>query len=315
MNKPVIIISSCLLGNNVRYDGGNTHDQWITEKLPTYFALKPICPELKMGMGVPRESVNLILMPDGTTKMLGSKSKIDHTSNAELTAKLIIAEDLEGVSGVILQKKSPSCGIERVKLYNQKFEPLFTMKSTEKNRGIFAQELISAHPLMPKIDSGRLYDELERENFLRKVMCYYRFQQLDKSMKALQDFHARYKFIIMEYHQNLLKKLGNIAANSDKKAANIVYNQYAECLFLGMNKIPTKKSRTNVFYHLIGFFKHELEANEKIIIHQMIDDYNKGILPYMVPFKMLELLIVKHQQYYLKNHYYLDQYPKELRTA
>ncbi len=314
MKKPIIVISSCLLGNNVRHDGGNTHDSFITQKLAEFFELKPICPEVKMGMGVPREAVNLILMKDGSKKMLGVKSKTDHTETAYNVSNEIIQEDLNDVSGVILQKKSPSCGIERVKLYNENFEAIFAMKNTEKNRGIFAQELMIQKPLIPTIDSGRLFDPEERENFLRKTFCYFRFKNLDGSAKALQDFHARYKFVILEYHQDLLKKLGNIAANSSNSPMDQVYARYQEKLFSSMHLFPSKKSRTNVFYHLLGFFKNELELTEKEIIHQMISDYNSGIVPYAVPFKMLEFLIIKHQQYYLKNHYYLDQYPKLLQV-
>jgi uncharacterized protein YbgA (DUF1722 family)/uncharacterized protein YbbK (DUF523 family) len=315
MNTPIIVVSSCILGNNVRYDGGNTLDRFVSDKLPKFFEIRPICPELKMGLGIPREPVNLVLTSNGETKMMGSKSKIDHTSNALSTSDTILNDEFNNVCGVILQKKSPSCGLERVKLYNEKSEVIFTMKQTPKNRGIFAQKLMDTYPFIPAIDSGRLFDTDERENFLRRVYCYYRFRNLDGSIRALQDFHARYKFVIMEYHQEVMRKLGNIAANSKNIEASLVYESYKETLFLEMQKIPTKKSRTNVFYHLIGFFKNELAATEKQVIHQMIADYNAGILPYMVPHKMLEFLIIKHQQYYLKNHYYLDQYPKELRDA
>ena len=163
------------------------------------------------------------------------------------------------------------------------------------------------------IDSGRFFDGEERENFLRRVMCHYRFFKLDGTINSLQNFHARYKFVIMEHSQDQMRKLGHLAGNSQKRFESEVYQEYAEILFTTLKKIPTRKSKTNVYYHLIGFFKDLLEKNEKDIIHQMIEDYNKEILPYIVPQKMLELLINKHQQYYLKNHYYLDQFPKELR--
>jgi uncharacterized protein YbgA (DUF1722 family) len=111
-----------------------------------------------------------------------------------------------------------------------------------------------------------------------------------------------------------MRKLGKLAANSHNDEANIVYQKYSELLFATIRKIPSVKSRTNVFYHLIGFFKNELDSTEKNVIHQMIADYNLGLVPYLVPKKMLEYLINKHQQYYLKNHYYLDQFPKELQV-
>lgn len=313
MEKPQILISSCILGNNVRYDGANKLDTWVATKLSQYFILKGVCPEMQMGLGVPREPVNLVQKSAGDIRMISLKTKIDHTENALQVSKSIIQNDLENVSGAILQKKSPSCGVERVKLYNENNDVMLTSK-TNPNRGIFAKTLLENCPMLPIIDSGRLFDDNEKENFLRRVVCYHRFHLLDGKIKSLQDFHARYKFVIMEHSQEAMRQLGNIAANSKNTPADEVYKVYSQLLFLTMQKIPTSKSRTNVYFHLIGFFKNELEKTEKEIIHQMITDYNKGILPYVVPLKMLEFLISKHQQYYLKNHYFLDQFPKELRA-
>jgi uncharacterized protein YbbK (DUF523 family) len=311
MDKPKILISSCILGNNVRYDGGNKLDSFVTSRLALYFNFVSVCPEVQMGMSIPREAVNLQLSKTGEIKMIGSKSKTDYTSSALNTSQDIIDHNLSEVCGAILQKKSPSCGAERVKLFNEKEEELYTMKTTPKNRGIFADMLITQRSLLPVIDSGRFFDKNERENFLRRVMCYHRFSKLDGSVRALQDFHARYKFIIMEHDQGKLKVLGNIAANRDHDVSE-AYKTYAELLFATLGKIPTRKSRTNVFYHLMGFFKNDLPSDEKKVIHQMIADYNAAILPYLVPLKMLEYLIDKYQHVYLKNHYFLNQFPKEL---
>lgn len=301
------------MGNNVRYDGQNTKDSWLTDQLGKHFELMPVCPELNMGMGVPREPVNLILDKNGKIQMISIKTKINYTEKAFDISQQIANEYANQIYGIILQKKSPSCGIERVKLYNENDEQMFNLKNTEKNRGLFASFMLQHFPNIPAIDSGRLYDDGEKENFLRQVMCYFRFKQLDGSIKSLQDFHARYKFVIMEHHQDAMRKLGNIAANSKNVLAAEVYTHYENLLFSTLKKLPSVKSRTNVFYHLIGFFKNELEASEKNVIHQMIADYNQGLVPYLVPKKMLEYLINKHQQYYLKNHYYLDQFPKELQ--
>jgi len=311
MDKPKILISSCILGNNVRYDGGNKLDSFVTLRLALYFNFVSVCPEVQMGMSVPREAVNLQLTKSGDVKMIGSKSKTDYTASAVNTSQDIIDHNVNEVCGAILQKKSPSCGVERVKLFNEKEEELYTMKTTPKNRGIFANMLINQRPMLPVIDSGRFFDKNERENFLRRVMCYHRFSKLDGSVRALQDFHARYKFIIMEHDQDKMKVLGNIAANRDHDTSE-AYKAYSELLFATLSKLPTRKSRTNVFYHLMGFFKHDLLPDEKKIIHQMIADYNAAILPYLVPLKMLEYLIDKYQHVYLKNHYFLNQFPKEL---
>jgi len=313
MSKPVIAISSCILGNNVRYDGGNTYDEWIAKNMGLEFNLRAICPEVAMGMPIPREAVNLVLGEDGQRRMMGNKTHTDHTENALKTSEKIINDQLNDVSGVILQKKSPSCGVERVKLYNHKYELQITEKNSPKHRGLFANALLEAKPLLPIIENGRLFDKEERENFLRRVMCYFRFNQLDGSIHGLSNFHARYKFVIMEHNQENMRKLGNIAANSKKYSSEIVYNDYAELLFTTLKIIPSRKSQTNVFQHLLGFFKNEIDSNEKKMIHQMIMDFHAGHLPYLVPMKMIDFLINKYQQYYLKNHYYLDQFPSNLR--
>lgn len=312
---PRIAVSSCILGNNVRYDGQNTLDTWIAKKLPLHFQLKAICPEVAMGMPVPREPVNIVLGTDGVRRMLGQKTKIDHTESAISTAKKLINEDLKDVCGVILQKKSPSCGVERVKLYNANYEAMITEKSSPRHRGLFATEVINQRPLLPVIDSGRMFDSKERENFLRRCMAFYRFYQLDGSIRALQDFHARYKFVIMEHHQDNMRKLGKIAGNSHKLANDKVYEEYAELLFNTLKIIPSSKNQANVFYHLIGFFKNNLQSTEKKVIHQMIGDFYSGNLSYMVPLKMIEYLMLKEAQYYLKNHYYFDQFPIVFRES
>lgn len=315
MEKPKILISACILGNNVRYDGGNKLDSWITTKLAEHFDFTSMCPEVMMGLPVPREPVNLQLTKTGEIKMLGLKTKTDYTSSARETSQAIIDQKMDGVCGAILQKKSPTCGVERVKLFNEKSEEIYTMKKTPQNRGIFASMLMNQKSLLPVIDSGRFFDRDERENFLRRVVCYYRFSQLDGTIKSLQDFHARYKFVIMEHSQANMKTLGNIAGNSKNINPTDVYLKYSEMLFETLKKIPTIKSRANVFFHLIGFFKNELPAHEKEVIHQMITDYGAHLLPYLVPLKMIEFLINKHQHYYLKNHYILNQFPKELQSS
>lgn len=312
MEKPKLMISSCILGNNVRYDGSNKLDQWIATKLANYFDLIAVCPEVVMGMGVPRESVNLHLSKEGGLSMVGNKTQMDYTSAAKIAAKTILKTNRNELSGAILQKKSPSCGVERVKLYNEKNVELYGIKNTKMNRGLFASELIGQYPLLPVIDSGRFHDENERENFLRRVLCYFRFHQLDGSIKELQEFHARYKFIIMEHSQEKMRMLGNLAGNREMRNKEEVYQLYSKLLFETLSTIPSKKSRTNVFFHLIGFFKNQLPSDEKKVIHQMIEDYSCGLLPYQVPLKMLEYLITKYEHYYLKNHYLFNQFPKEL---
>lgn len=310
MEKPKVVISSCILGNNVRFDGNNKLNSWITNILSMHCELIAVCPEVTSGMSIPREPVRLVKYSD-QIKMQGTNSMIDHTDHMVKTSQEM-TKSLIDVSGIILQKNSPSCGAEKVKIYSQEGIPLPYDKSSNVHRGIFAQNFIEGKPLVPYIDSGRFLDVDEREKFLRKVFCHYRFQKLDGTIKSLQEYHARYKFLIMEYSQDDMRKLGNISANSSRVNPLLVYEKYSQMLFSTLNKTPTVKNKINVFQHLLGFFKNDLTPEEKKLINGLIEDYKNKLIPYSVPFKMVDFLIQKHKQYYLINHYYLTPFPKEL---
>jgi uncharacterized protein YbgA (DUF1722 family)/uncharacterized protein YbbK (DUF523 family) len=313
MEKPKIAISSCILGNNVRFDGNNKLNAWIVRVLAIHCELIPVCPEVAAGMSIPREPIRLV-KEDGKIKIQGTNTATDHTSLMEKTSSEISA-GLIGLSGIILQKNSPSCGAEKVKLYNSTGTPVSYDKASDDHRGIFAKIFINENPQVPFIDSGRFLDNQEREKFLRKVFCHARFNKLDGSIKALQDFHARYKFLIMEYSQGDMRKLGNISANSSRIDPTNTYKNYAQILFSTLNKTPTIKNNINVFEHLLGFFKHELSSEEKKIFQELIRDYKNKLIPYSVPYKMIDFLVQKHQQYYLINHYYFNPFPKNLMVT
>ncbi len=305
---PLIGISACLLGEKVRYDGAHKYDEWVNEELAKYFKFVSICPEMLMGMGAPRPTIRLVRDPmDQEVKLLSHDGNKDLTQLARYTNQKIINE-LPNISGYILMKKSPSCGVERIKVYRLTNE----MSEDKTRKGFFAEDLTNTHPLLPVIDSGRLFDPHERDNFLRRVMAHYRFFSLDGSIRALQDFHGRYKFLLYEYSQDSLRKLGKIAANSENLNNDLVYENYRELFFITIKTLPTIKNQVNTFAHLIGFFKNNLSAEEKKLFHEMVLDFHRGVLPYQVPLKMIHFFINKYQQYYLLNQYYLDPYPKDL---
>lgn len=306
--KPLLGMSSCLLGEKVRYDGAHKYDEWINTELKNYFEFVSICPEMMMGLGAPRPTIRLVRDPnDQEVKLLSHDGNKDLTTLARETNQKILTE-LPKISGYILMKKSPSCGVERIRVYRLTNE----MAEDKTRNGIFAEDLVKAHPLLPVIDSGRLFDSHERDNFLRRVMAYHRFHALDGSIKALQDFHARYKFLLYEYHQDQMRKLGKLAANSEQRQVSEVYEEYRELFFRTIAFLPTVKNQVNTFQHLIGYFKNNLTAEEKNLFHDLVRDFHSGILPYQVPLKMIQFFIKKYQQYYLLNQYYLDPYPKDL---
>jgi uncharacterized protein YbbK (DUF523 family) len=248
--KPIIAISSCILGNNVRYDGGNTHHLWVTQKLAKYFELRAICPEMEMGLGSPRETMNLIdsNFPNKSVRnirLITTQTKQDLTELAALSIEKIIARDGRGVCGHIFQQRSPSCGIAQVKLYNSHDELII---APNNNQGLYAKEFCQKFPLIPVIESANLSDRNERENFLRKVMAYFRFNSLDLSMNELQNFHMGYKHILLEHCQEMTEKLNLIAFNNQKNDCSSVFENYKNIFFATLDRAPIKKK---ISHHLI----------------------------------------------------------------
>ncbi len=306
-NKPIIGISSCLLGEKVRYDGAHKYDEWVNEKLKCYFDLSAICPEVAMGLTVPREPMKIIRdKSTGEHVLLNHTGTINHTANILETSEKLLAK-MPKISGYIFMKKSPTCGVERVKIYESN-----NLSVHHMGRGFWAQAVVTANPNLPVIDSGRLFDDDERDHFLRRVMMHFRFHCLDGSIEALQDFHARNKFLLLEYNQSQMRCLGKIAANSNNTEKEITYKAYADELFKTLAILPSKKNRLNTFMHLVGYFKNDLSNLEKQMMQRMFADFANNLIPYQVPYRMILFLIEKYQHYYLKNHYYLDPYPKEL---
>jgi len=307
--KPRIYISACLLGQNVRFDSGHKKEEWIVDKLSHFFELMPICPEVEMGLGIPREPVQLVF-EDSKIKMISVKKRIDHTDLAVLTSKNLL-NNFKEACGIILMKNSPSCGIERVKVYSPN-ETVMTNATKELQVGIFAKKTKERFPLLPIIESGRIHNLEDRKLFLRQVTAFARFQQLKKEISHLQDFHKRYKFLLMEHDPEEMTRLGQISANSQKKSVDEVFHLYLTNFMKCLRKQTSKGKVENSFYHLLGFFKDQLSLEDKKVIHEMITDYKNNLLPYSVPLKMIEFFIKKYQQPYLLNHYILDPYPKSL---
>jgi len=215
--KPLIGISGCLLGQAVRYNKGNTHDKWITNELSKYVDFYPICPEVEMGLGTPREEIHLYYTEQDKKEIkLRSKfTRKELTSLANETyEKMNKKSDEAQIDGYILMKKSPSCGLGNVK----------TVSEDEKGNvkllpGLYANNLERRYPDIPKQDSGRMKNDLLREQFIQTVYAHYRFSQLDGSMKSLRDFQKKYKYILMEHSQNKMRQLGGMAANLENLLA------------------------------------------------------------------------------------------------
>lgn len=308
--KPIIGISSCLLGQNVRYNGGNTIDKWITNKLKDHVEFYPLCPEVEMGLGTPRNEIQLYHKDHHSEYFLrDKKTNKDLTKNANRTYDRLTNESLKrNLNGFILMKKSPSCGLGVVKNVNEN-----DVSKVKLTNGLFAQHLINTFPNTPIIDSGRIFNDELKEQFIKNVFAHFRFQNIDKKVSALQAFHQSYKYILMEHSQLRLRQLGTIASNRNKEDIHQVFIEYQTLFMKTLNEKASKENRYNTLLHLLGYFKKELSKVEKQEILKVLKDYKEGIENYNVPLNLLNFFIKKFNEEYLSKQYIFSPYPKSLK--
>lgn len=303
-------VSSCLMGENVRFDSGHKKNSYITGILSNYFDFAPFCPEVSIGLGTPRETIRLVNVDD-EVRCVGTK-----TVDLDVTAELYqSAEDQKGwhvdLSGYILKKDSPSCGMERVKLY----------KGIEKGHmaektgvGIYAKRLMENFPHLPVEEEGRLGDAALRENFIQRVYIYARWQEMEKegfTLAKLQAFHAQHKYIFMSHNQSLGRALGASLANSDQEI-NELAQQYLASMMALLKSIATRKNHVNTLQHIQGYLKNDLDAGDKEELRATIEEYHKGLLPLIVPITLLRHHFRRNPKNYIENSYYLQPHPGEL---
>jgi uncharacterized protein YbgA (DUF1722 family)/uncharacterized protein YbbK (DUF523 family) len=307
--RPRIGVSACLLGESVRYNNSHTQDKWLTRELKKYIDLVPFCPEVEMGLGVPREEISLYYDEKKEFGLVTKKTGKDLTKKALSTYKSmnkkLYGEDLDGL---ILMRKSPSCGISNVKTISKDGEgPVKLMQ------GLFAKNLVEEFPAVPKIDSGRSKNLELREHFIKNVFAHYRFRNVEHNTASLQDFHKKYKYILMDHSQSALKKLGKIVANSDKRPPAEIHTEYKELFFKTLSRNASVKNRINTMMHIMGYFKKDLDSKDKKHVLDLLADYREGHVSYMAPRALFAYFVKKYDVSYLQDHYYFNPYPKELK--
>lgn len=302
-------ISACLLGQEVRYDGGHKHDPFLTETVGPFFTWVPVCPEVEAGLGVPRESIRLE-RSDGAVRMVAARSGRDLTEEmrhyAEAKVASLAALDL---SGFILKKDSPSCGMERVRIYGGKGVP------ERKGRGLFAGRLLEAFPLLPVEEEGRLHDPRLRDNFFVRVFAYHRLKGLFQgrwTVGTLVRFHSREKLLLLAHDPSSYNALGRLVASAKGTPREQVALRYQEGFMGALRKIATVKKNANVLEHMAGYFKSLLSPEEKRELHELIEDYRRELVPLIVPITLLRHYVRLHGVAYLQGQSYLEPSPKEL---
>lgn len=302
-------VSACLLGTLCRYDGAHAKDEFVVERLKNYFEFVPYCPE-NMIFSTPRETIRLVQV-DQDIRVITNSTKKDVTQElsdiSKLCAKRIQDDDL---CGFILKSKSPTCGMERVKVYEKENAPC-----EKKGIGFFAKEIKERYPLLPLEEEGRLNDAWLRENFLMQIFSYkhiFEFLKTSPSLKDLVVFHTSYKYLIYAKSHIAYKELGNIVANHDKKEINIIFEEY-KIAFLEAISLKGSISNTyNVLLHIFGYFKKLITKEEKDEILESIDEFKNEIIPLIVVIKVLNLYTKRFDLEYLKTQKFLNPYPKEL---
>jgi len=302
-------ISSCLLGDGVRFDGGHKRDVYLTETFGRFVEWVPVCPEVECGLGTPRESMRLINSRDGV-RLLTGKTGIDHTDRMARFSERRVNELVSGeLCGYVLKKDSPSCGLQRVRVYGAHGVP------TKSGRGIFAARLVDRFPSLPVEEEGRLSDPRLRENFVERVFAYSRLRNLFRSTwsaGALVAFHTAHKLILMAHSPEAYQRLGRLVADVRGIPAKDVERTYTERFMAALTTIATARRHTNVLQHMVGYFKDRLDRASKAELLTAIEDYRTGLVPLIVPITLLRHYVRVHDVSYLAGQVYLEPHPKEL---
>jgi len=303
-------ISSCILGNPVRWNAGHKLDKYLTHTLGEFVEYVPVCPEVEVGLGVPRESMRLVGDPE-KPRLITFKSKTDHTSKMVNWAnKRVKALEKENLCGFIFKSDSPSSGMIRVKVYNDKGMP------HKVGVGIFAREFMNHFPSIPVEDDGRLNNPQIRENFIQQIFTMQRWRDIStgrRSMGKLVDFHTRNKLLLLSHSQKHYRMMGKLVAQGKQLPTADLYGQYQQMLLDTLKLKTTIKKNINVLQHLMGYFKKQLSGDEKQELLETSDHYRQEQVPLIVPITLINHYVRKYHQPYLKDQTYLHPHPLELK--
>jgi len=302
-------ISSCLLGEKVRFDGGHKRDAFLVDTFGTFVEWVPVCPEVELGLGTPREALRLVRKGD-EIRMVNTKSGRDISTEMRQWAQARVnALAGERLCGYVLKKDSPSCGMERVKIYAE-------AGMAEKNgRGFFADALMARFPRLPVEEEGRLSDPRLRDNFVERVFAYVRLRALFAARWTIGDlvrFHTAHKMALLAHSTEMYTELGRLVARAKSLDRGDVETRYRELFMDALAKMATARKHTNVLLHMAGHFKELLESDEKQELLTSVEDYRIGLVPLVVPLTLIKHHVRRHKVEYLAGQVYLDPHPKEL---
>ncbi|WP_332921575.1 DUF523 and DUF1722 domain-containing protein [Persicobacter psychrovividus] len=309
--KLKIGISTCLLGVNIRYDGGHKNSR-LVNKFEKIFDYHPICPEVGSGMSTPRPAIHLMEgdSPEEVRLVESKNHEVDYTDQMQAYSERETKALQDLVDGYILMGKSPSCGMDRIKVYKKAGQP-----SANKARGLFAEKLLVNNPLLPVEEEGRLHDAVLRENFIARVYIFREWKQFiaqEPSVAGLQLFHQKLKYKVMSHSPSALNQLGRMVSNPDKKAMDQVYKEYIALLMETIKQPAKKNGILNALQHVYGYFKNKVDEDEKKYLLEMLEDYKEGFVPLIMVRRALSHLAEKHENEYILQQNLIKRYPKHL---
>jgi uncharacterized protein YbgA (DUF1722 family)/uncharacterized protein YbbK (DUF523 family) len=298
-----------LLGQEVRFDGGHKRDHFLTKVLGPHVEWVPVCPEVELGLGTPRETLRLVRSGD-ELRMITTRTGIDHTEAMNRWARKRVGELAdEDLCGYVLKKDSPSCGMERVKVYGEGGMP------ERGGRGLYAEVLMRRFPSLPVEEEGRLSDPRLRENFIERVFAYRRLKDLFSghwSLGALVQFHTAHKMSLLAHSTTRYNELGRLVANARSLARKELREQYEHGFMSTLAIVATTKKQTNVLMHMAGHLKRALDDESKQELQQAIDEYRRGLVPLVVPLTLIRHHVRVHHVSYLAGQTFLEPHPREL---
>lgn len=303
-------VSTCLMGQKVRYNGGHSRDPFIMETLSQYVEFFPVCPEVECGFPIPREPMRLVGDPE-SPRLVTVNTKQDHTdSMLNWCAKRVRELEEVDLCGFIFKKGSPSSGMERVKVYTDRGMP------SKQGIGLFARAFMEHFPLLPVEEDGRLHDPKLRENFIEAIFVLKRWRQSltpKPTRRGFVEFHTKHKLLIMAHSPNHMRLMGKLVAGVKDYSADDFRFQYEKLLLEALRLKTTRRKHTDVLMHCMGFLKKLLSSDEKRELIEIIEQYRRENLPLIVPVTLLSHYVRKFEPPYLKDQYYLNPHPIELQ--
>lgn len=310
-SEPSILIglSACLAGQEVRYNGGHTQSRLCLDVLSKHFTYKTFCPEVAAGFGTPRPTMRLTGNPDTPKLVFSDNEEQDLTEKLNKGFNKAI-DQMANLDGYILMKNSPSCGMERVKVYQKNGHP-----HQQRTAGLFAQALMDKYPLMPIEEEGRLHDTLLFDNFVTRVYAYHNFKSevLNKpSIHQLIQFHSSYKYLLMAHNQNAYRSLGRLLGTHNGKNEQNIIAEYLSNFMQALAKPANRKNHTNTLLHLLGYLKKVVPSEARQHIVEVIYSYKNGMTPLSTPRTLLMHYFQQYGSQYINSQRYLSPYPENL---